>query len=285
MDARTAFVAMKFERDVWNDKKYTVISDVLEEAGFKPVRADGIRSSEASASEIAEYLRSAALVVVDISGYSANVSYELGFCHGAGRDPSSLILICQEDQVTPFNYAHFRRHSYADLRHLRTLLRYRLDISTPLTVDQTGYVLAFTWGEERMYGHHVAEAIIQSIKKIGFTGRCEFYAADRYWIMPNLYVVGLGVKFKSRRTKATLSWWDKLQETVDAELKAKGVDISLEFDLSEITMMRGIRADQLAVGVAEFEDGVAQRLLSPEGADSWFSSVIEEEIEGPEEEH
>jgi hypothetical protein len=285
MDSRTAFVAMKFERDVWNDKKYVVISDVLEEAGFKPIRADGIRSSEASASEIAEYLRNAALVVVDISGYSANVSYELGFCHGAGRDPSSLILICQEDQAIPFNYAHFRRHSYADLRHLRALLRYRLDLSIPLTVDQTGYVFAFTWGQEHMYGHHVAEAIVQSIKKVGFTGRCEFYAADRYWIIPNLYVVGLGVKFKSRKMKATLSWWDRLRKAVDEELKEKGVDISLELDLSELTMMRGIRADQLPVGVAEFEDGVAQRLLSPEFADSWFSGVIQEEIEGFEEEH
>jgi hypothetical protein len=268
---------MKFEGDIWNDKKYVVISEALREAGFEPVRADSIRSSQASAFEVIEHLRNADLVVVDITGYSSNVSYELGFCHGVGRDPLSLILICQRDQTAPFNYAHYRHHAYADLRHLRALLRYRLDISTPLIDDQVGYAYAFKKDPDVIYGDDVAKAVVGAIRAVGFTGRCEYYAGDPF-VDPNLYVVGMGFKFKSRKEKATHKWWEELRKHIEDNLRQQGAKTTLDRASSERAEMRSMRTHLLLRGVAEFAEGAASRLLTPENADSWFGSIIRDEL-------
>ena len=119
-----AFVAMKFGGDSWNDKRYIAIRDVLEEAGYDVKRGDALQSSAAVTSEVFNYLRSADMVVVDTSGDSHNVSYELGYCHGIDRDPASVILVRgQREPEAPFNYAHYRYLQYKDLRHLKRLLR------------------------------------------------------------------------------------------------------------------------------------------------------------------
>ncbi|WP_159029610.1 hypothetical protein [Streptomyces qaidamensis] len=279
--SKNAFVAMKFESDAWRDKKYQAISDTLSEAGFKALRADEIRTSGVSTDEVTRHLRSADLVVVDLSGQSLNVSYELGFCHGSGRDPEDLILLCREGVDIPFNYAHYRHNPYRDLRHLRTTLRYRLGISTPLTDDQLGYALAFV-DLSGAYGGTAAEAILDALRTVKFTGRCEYYAGD---VMQDRYVIGLAVKGHSRRESFDHKWWIRIKKLVANSLSDPG-NLSnsrstcvLDELGSEYAEVRAFRQHLLPRGVAEFTEGYPTQLLRPHEEDSWFSGAVLERLQ------
>lgn len=279
-DSPVAFVAMKFDKDPWNDKRYQVMAEVLSEAGFHVVRGDEMRSSDLVISEVSKYLREADVVVIDTTGDSHNVSYELGYCHGVRKDPSSIILLRTQGEAVPFNYAHFRHLFYKDLRHLRRLLRYRLNISTPLTDEQVGFAIPFIIGEDAgFYGHNVADAVIATLGTQRYTGRCEYYAGNPILTDPNLYIIGLGLKSPQREQTPTLQWWDRTRALLEVELEKRTEAVTLDTQDAELTTMYSIRASLSRRGVAEFEDGRILRLLSPESEDSWFSGAIQERVE------
>ncbi|TRO69449.1 hypothetical protein [Streptomyces sp. IB201691-2A2] len=273
---KIGFVAMKFEGDIWKDKKYLIISEVLAEVGLQAVRADGIRTSGASMDEVAKHLEEASLVVVDLSGQSHNVSYELGFCHGVGRNPQEVILLCKEGVEIPFNYAHYRYNKYRDLRHLRTVLRYRLGISTPLTDDQLGHAFSFTYSTASMYGTEVAYSVLAALRSIRFTGRCEYYAGEP---IPGIYVVGLALKSQSPKGGLKGEWWQKLSDLIEKKLQENDSGCSLDRIGSELAEVRAFRQTLLGRGVAEFEDGEVRQLLNPGQVDSWFSAAVEEKLQ------
>src|SRR5437763_12793398 len=128
---RIAVVAMRFSGDDWNDKNYLAIKEVAEEAGCKCIRADEIPTSGAVVDEVCTYLRDADLVVIDSSGDSHSVSYEIGYCHGVQRPPQRTILL-RDSANLPFNFQHYRHRVYRDSRHLRKLIRDFLAVYEPL---------------------------------------------------------------------------------------------------------------------------------------------------------
>ena len=92
---RIAFVAMKFDGNHWNDKRYIAISEVLEEVGYAPLRANQIKTSKPIVEEVCDLLENSELVIIDSSGDSHSVSYEIGYCHDVGRSKDKTILIRQ----------------------------------------------------------------------------------------------------------------------------------------------------------------------------------------------
>lgn len=93
-----AFVAMKFDSDHWSDRRYLAIKEELQNAGFTCLRADEIRTSGQVLEEVCRLLKEASLVLIDSTGDSHNVSYEIGYCHGAGRPSERTLLIrCDSD--------------------------------------------------------------------------------------------------------------------------------------------------------------------------------------------
>lgn len=87
MERGFAFVAMKFNEVPHKDARYQRIRKPLVEAGYDVVRADEIITSGAVVDEVCRYLREADLVVIDSTGDSLSVAYEIGYCHGMGRSP------------------------------------------------------------------------------------------------------------------------------------------------------------------------------------------------------
>jgi hypothetical protein len=131
-----AFVAMRFSGNSWDDAKYLAIAEVLREAGYEPLRADEIQSSGGVVDEVCDHFKNASLVVIDSTGDSHSVSYEIGYCHGVKRDPAKTILIRQgEGRDIPFNFRHFRHKCYKDTKHMKSLLREALGLSSPLADD------------------------------------------------------------------------------------------------------------------------------------------------------
>ena len=267
-----AFVAMKFEGDPWNDKRFGILRDVLEEAGYDVKRGDALRSSAAVMHEVFQYLKTSAMVVVDTTGDSHNVSYELGYCHGIERDPGGVILLrSQTDSPVPFNYAHYRHLHYKDMRHLRRLLRERLNISIPLSGGDLAWVMQFDQGKVTEYGTPIAQSVVQALRAQGFVGRCEYYAGNTF-MGPADYVVAVGLK-KSKRpyNKFGAQWFRKLEgHLVEALKDNPNGAIGLESDLSEFTTLQGVSETLLLYGVLQFHEDGTVALLNQDEEDPWL---------------
>lgn len=271
---------MKFSGVPWKDKRYLIISEVLSEAGYAPIRADEIKSSGTVVNEVCNHLEHAPLVVIDTTSDSPSVSYEIGFCHGTRRDPSRTILLRQGDgSDIPFNYSHFRHRCYKDLRTLRAVLRDYFDITTPLSNDQCGYAFTFDVGDDAtIYGYPVAEAFIAALEKVGFTGRCEYYAVDRFIMGSRLYTVALGLRFPRTKGVPNYDWWIRFRKRVFSLVEGKDCGLSPAENLSELAELRAIRHDLLPRGTAEFKEGKPFLVIDPDGnlSETWFAEAISE---------
>ena len=237
-----AFVAMKFndtptQKYLSRKRVYEVISECLEEANFSPIRGDKILSSGASVDEICNLMRTAPLVVIDTTGDSHSVSYELGYCHGIGRLPKDILLLRQnDDSAIPFNYRHYRHRAYNDIKHLRQLLREWFDISSPISNYQEGFVLNIELlpNHSSFYGADIADIIIKAIKQVKFSGRCEYYSADgSIYGMLDVCLIGLGLKPKKKGHKLTYGWCKSFKKVISDIICETDIGLVLDTSSSE----------------------------------------------------
>jgi hypothetical protein len=272
----TAFVAMKFGGDPWKDKRYQIIREVAEEAGYNVVRGDEISSSGPVVDEVCKLLRDAELVIIATTGDSHSVSYEVGYCHGVGRTAKNVVLLRQGSGTDlPFNYRHYRNNCYKDLRHLRRVLREWLDLSIPLPDSKIGYCFRFEVHDDiACYGADVAEALLAALRQTCFSGRCEFYAGDMFGMERPTYLVGIGLKpsvWAGKRTEAS-----ELIDEIIRALPSALQGITLEANGSEFTTLHAIKRSLIPAGVVEYKKGMLVRIISPAafGSDSWFVGAI-----------
>lgn len=280
MKEKIAFVAMKFEGNHWSDKRYLAISDILEEAGYKSLRADQIKTSKPIVEEVCHFLENAELVIIDSTGDSHSVSYEIGYCHGVGRSQHKTILIRQgEGRDIPFNYRHFRHYCYKDLRHLKRILRDWFSITLPLKNNQLGYIFNIKVGSNcGEYGYTVAKAIVTVLDKKKFNGRCEYYAADGVTFgLIDRYMVGVGLK-NTKNVVPSLNWWLEFKKKLDRELSTKDCGIELDITDSELAELGSFRQNFLLRGAVEFIKGEPSLILNPVSAESeslFISYILE----------
>lgn len=280
MEDRTAFVAMKFDDNHWKDKRYIAISEVLEEVGYKPLRADQIKSSEPIVDEVCDYLENSEIVIIDSTGDSHSVSYEIGYCHGVGRLKDKTILIRQGvGNDIPFNYRHFRHFCYKDIKHLKRLLRDWFSVTVPLTNDQIGYVFNIIYGSDcGEYGYDVAKAIVTTLERKKFSGRCEYYAADgNRFGMIDSYLVGVGLKDNKNATPS-LDWWLGFRKSLDRELAKARCSLSVDLERSELGEIFAFRQNFIPRGAAQFLKGKSHIILNPNNDefDSFFTAYLSE---------
>lgn len=103
----SCFVLMPFReplKPVFEDH----IKPTLEALGLHVFRADGIFSTRPVMDDIMESVRTARIIVADLTDNNPNVFYETGICHALGK---SVILITQNTEV-PFDLSHLRRITY-----------------------------------------------------------------------------------------------------------------------------------------------------------------------------
>lgn len=263
---KLAFVAMRFEGNGWNDPRYLSIAEVLSEAGYEPIRSDQIQSSGSVVDEVCSYLKNAPLVVIDSTGDSHSVSYEIGYCHGVKRDPAKTILIRQGDgKDIPFNYRHFRHKCYKTPKHLKGLLRECLGLSSPLTDDQCGYAFTFDVPQGATnYTAFTKQSVLETIQYFDFSGRCEFYENDGYLGDTHFYFVALGLKFhRTKKPTPDYNWWMKFYDRVKIVVE-QGTALKLSNECSEMAEMRAIRKDITQRGIYEFYQGKKYRFIETE---------------------
>jgi hypothetical protein len=138
VDPRLTFVLMPFT-DELTDIYQTFVKPVVESPDFNLVcrRADDIKSNRAVIQDIWKSLCEARFVIADLTGFNANVLYELGIAHTLGKE---TILIYQRgsDVKFPFDLTHIRRIEYENNaiggRALETELRATLRAVIDATV-------------------------------------------------------------------------------------------------------------------------------------------------------
>lgn len=100
----TCFILMPFGD--WYDRYYKEIYiPATKEAGFEPVRADGLFSSGAVMEQIWEQIRKSKVLLADLTGKNANVFYELGLAHA---DSKPVVLVTGNLEDVPFDLRHLR---------------------------------------------------------------------------------------------------------------------------------------------------------------------------------
>lgn len=87
----------------------TILKPAIEAAGYEPVRGDDVHRLGAVIDDVFHQIRSAAVLVADVSGRNANVNYELGAAHVLGKP---VVIIGQEIDDVPFDFAHQRIFPY-----------------------------------------------------------------------------------------------------------------------------------------------------------------------------
>lgn len=276
----TAFVAMQFNGPAWRDRRYIAISEVLEEAGYRPMRADQIASSGPVVDEVCRQLRDAPLVVIDSTGNSPSVSYEIGYCHGVNRPPDETILL-RGDTNIPFNYQHYRHQCYGDLRQLRRLLREFLQVSIPVRPDMYGHCFTFEHSEDYSVGFilHGAAIVFAALQKRRFTGRCECYSNYIDFFHPRGFTVAIVVRFrKLRNDQPDYEWWRSLLADVKEETERFSSRLVFLESNSELGTKAAFCHDLVSNGAAQFVNGKIVKILN-DPAESFFTAYQQRKSE------
>ena len=219
--------------------------------------------------------------MVDSSGDSHSVSYELGFCHGCKRSSETTLLI-RNNQDIPFNYRHFRHRVYKDRRHLRRLIRDFLDISEPLADFQIGYAFTFEFSETAFSGYILdgASCIFRALVEEKLSGRVECFSAEQFTIPGRFFTVGIGIKLPRGSSTPEYSKWVDIVGRVEELAKKYNGKIALDTQMSELAEKSAMRRSFLYCGAAEFRSGkIIKSFPSDDGTD-FFARFIEDEREG-----
>lgn len=277
---KEAFVAMKFTRPPEQDPVYQRIRKPLREAGYVVTRADEIRTSGAVVDEVCTRLRESELVILDSTGDSHSVSYEIGYCHGIGRSADSTLLLKRAASDIPFNYRHFRHRTYASLPGLEKEIRTFLGLSSPIPGSALANTITFEVPPRATPSVGDIEACtIRAARDFRMSGRLEAHFSGGY-----LHVVQDG-EVREAFFRRTPTQWMKLlvlhvafQPSGGApwemrELEDFGATVARKIarnvfgtrghaNLSEFNMLKIVRINTEPALVCELRDGKVTRRLS-----------------------
>jgi hypothetical protein len=300
MTKKTAFVAMAFASPADKDRKYRAIRRVLSEAGFAVTRSDEIRSSGPVNDEVCRLLKEADLVVIDSSGDSHSVSYEIGYCHGVNR-PANKTVLLRDNSSIPFSYRHYRHVLYSDLKVLQQVLRAAIGISKPLRDEDLGYAVVFELAENAVVSERlVFDSLWDTIFDYRLTGRVEVHldmgsphieeltglGILRVRIRPfpspgdpRLLRVGIGIVQPPPGRLPDYYWWEKFADQFAHKLISVQAGVRLAEGLSEMAVMRNIRSDVRRRVAADFSNGKPVRVLHQDGEELDSSDLAVKTLE------
>jgi hypothetical protein len=108
-DPPTCFAVMQFT-DEFNVLYQDVIRPVCESYGYKVVRGDDFYTSGQIMEDVTQSIRSAALIIADVTPNNANVFYEVGYAHAINKP--TILLSDRKRERLPFDISGFRTLFY-----------------------------------------------------------------------------------------------------------------------------------------------------------------------------
>lgn len=105
----TCFAVMQFTEE-FNILYQDVIRPVCESYGYKVVRGDDFYTSGLIMDDVTQSIRSAALIIADVTPDNANVFYEVGYAHAINKP--TILLSDRKRERLPFDISGFRTLFY-----------------------------------------------------------------------------------------------------------------------------------------------------------------------------
>ncbi len=128
----TCFVLMPFGE--WYDRYFRdIYIPATKEAGFEPLRADGLFAAGAVMDQIWAQIRKAKVLLADLTGKNPNVFYELGLAHALGKP---VVFVAGDIEDVPFDVRHLRVVVY-DIREPSWAEKLRREITAYLKNTRT----------------------------------------------------------------------------------------------------------------------------------------------------
>jgi hypothetical protein len=112
---KTCFTIMPFE-DRFADIDRIVV-DAARECGLEYIRSDRRLQPGSVMAQVVRDIRSAAVVVADITGNNPNVFYELGIAHQL-KGPERVVIITQDLDSSPYDVNEFNSSHTSTLRRV-----------------------------------------------------------------------------------------------------------------------------------------------------------------------
>lgn len=108
-DVPTCFAVMQFT-DEFNVLYQDIIRPICESYGYRVVRGDDFYTSGQIMEDVTQSIRSAALIIADVTPDNANVFYEVGYAHAIGKP--TILLSDRKRTHLPFDISGFRTLFY-----------------------------------------------------------------------------------------------------------------------------------------------------------------------------
>lgn len=135
-EERTCFVIMPiadmsgYESGHFNRVYTHLIKTACDHAGFKPIRADEVTSSNFIVLDILKRIVECDIAICDLSGRNPNVMYELGLRQAFNK---KTVLIKDDKTISPFDVQAFRYCEYDSSMRIDNAQNNTMSISKALT--------------------------------------------------------------------------------------------------------------------------------------------------------
>jgi hypothetical protein len=116
------FVIMPFAPEL-DDIYYLAIHPAVEELGLSCARVDEIAFTGSILDELYHQLRTARLIIAEVTQHNPNVYYELGVAHGMERP---VVLLTAKVESAPFDLKVINHVTYSNIRELKAKILERL---------------------------------------------------------------------------------------------------------------------------------------------------------------
>ena len=122
----TGFIIMSMTENSELENVYQIIKDECQKFDIRAERIDEIHSSDRITNDILEKIETTDYLFADLTFERPNVYYELGFCHGLGKDPKKIVLMAKEGTKLHFDIKDMRTIFYESPVNLKKQLKQRL---------------------------------------------------------------------------------------------------------------------------------------------------------------
>ncbi len=120
------FIMMAMREDPELDAVLRVIKKECHRFDINAIRIDDFQNSHQITEEVIREIENTDYMLVDLTDERPNVYYELGYCHGKGKDPKNIVLMAKKDTKLHFDTRNMRTIFWKDPKDLEKKLRYRL---------------------------------------------------------------------------------------------------------------------------------------------------------------
>jgi uncharacterized protein YeaC (DUF1315 family) len=118
-EPQTVFLIMAFEG---TDSAYATIKEECHKRKLNAMRADEDAGSDLVILKILRHIEAAQFIICDLTNGRPNVYYELGYAHGTGNWPDTILLVAEKGTTLHFDLAAFQVKEYGSTEELRSIV-------------------------------------------------------------------------------------------------------------------------------------------------------------------